>query len=218
MLFALRSRGRRRTVQAVYLGLALLMGGGLVLFGVGAGNGFGGLLNSFTGNGSSSSKPVVSQAEKTALRATQLRPTDPQAWIALIQARDSAAKQNFDATTGAVTAAGKKEFVGEIDAWQHYLKLTKHPDSTTAILAARAYSLLGNYAGAATAWELETLADPTTSHGYQCLAANAYAAKQTRKGDLAAAKAVSLVPKATRLTLNQALQQAKTNPQIARGC
>ena len=145
MLFDLRSRGRRRTVQAVYLGLAIILGGGLVLFGVGAGNGFGGLLNSFTGNASSSSKPVVSQAEKTALRATQLRPSDPQAWIALIQARDSAAKQNFDSTTGTVTAAGKKEFVGEIDAWQHYLKLTQKPDSTTAILAARAYSIVGNY-------------------------------------------------------------------------
>jgi hypothetical protein len=218
MLFDLRSRGRRRTVQAVYLGLAIILGGGLVLFGVGAGNGFGGLLNSFTGSGSSSSKPVISQAEKTALRATQLRPTDQQAWIALIQARDSAAKQDFDATTGTVTAAGKKEFTAEADAWQHYLKLTQKPDSTTAILAGRAYSILGNYAGAAAAWEFETLADPTTSHGYQCLAANAYAAKQTRKGDLAAAKAISLTPKAARLTLTQALNQAKTNPQIAQGC
>ena len=32
MLFDLRGRGRRRTVQAVYLSLALLLGGGLVLF------------------------------------------------------------------------------------------------------------------------------------------------------------------------------------------
>ncbi len=218
MLFDLRSRGRRRTVQAVYLSLAIILGGGLVLFGVGAGNGFGGLLNSFTGNNSSSAKPVISQAEKAALRSTQLRPTDPQAWIALVQARDSAAKQNFDATTGTVTAAGKKEFAAEVDAWQHYLKLTQKPDSTTAILAGRAYSILGNYAAATTAWEYETLSDPTTSHGYQCLAANAYAAKQTRKGDLAAAKAISLSPKATRLTLNQALQQAKTNPQVAASC
>ena len=73
MLFDLRSRGRRRTVQAVYLGLALLMGGGLVLFGVGAGNGFGGILNAFTGNGSGGSqKQVISSAEKTALRQTCL--------------------------------------------------------------------------------------------------------------------------------------------------
>ena len=74
MLFDLRSRGRRRTVQGVYLGLAVLMFLGLVLFGVGAGNGIGGLLNAFTGQGSSSAqKQVVSQQEKDALRATQLK-------------------------------------------------------------------------------------------------------------------------------------------------
>ena len=85
MLFDLRSRGRRRTVQAVYLGLAMLMGGGLVLFGVGAGNGFGGLLNAFTGSGSATaSSSVVSQQEKTALKATQQHPDDPAAWAALV--------------------------------------------------------------------------------------------------------------------------------------
>ena len=36
MLFDLRGRGRRRTVQAIYLSLAILMGGGLVLFGIGS--------------------------------------------------------------------------------------------------------------------------------------------------------------------------------------
>ena len=83
MLFDLRSRGRRRTVQAVYLGLAVLMGGGLVLFGVGAGNGFGGILNAFTGGGSSGAQTqVVSQAEKTALQQTRLHPTDPAGWAA----------------------------------------------------------------------------------------------------------------------------------------
>ena len=70
MLFDLRSRGRRRTVQVVYLGLALLMGGGLVLFGVGAGNGNGGLLNAFTGNGSSN-RTRSSARRKTALKQTQ---------------------------------------------------------------------------------------------------------------------------------------------------
>src|SRR5947209_17586618 len=123
MLFDLRSRGRRRTVQAVYLGLAILMGGGLVLFGVGAGNGFGGILNAFTSNGSNSSKPVVSQAEKAAIQQTKLHPNNPQAWAALVQARDSAAKQEVDVSTGTVTAAGKKEFVAETQAWQRYTQL-----------------------------------------------------------------------------------------------
>src|SRR5512132_2401536 len=49
MLFDLRGR-RRRAVQGTYLLLALLMGGGLVLFGVG-GDVSGGLLDAFKGGG-----------------------------------------------------------------------------------------------------------------------------------------------------------------------
>jgi hypothetical protein len=217
MLFDLRSRGRRRTVQTVYLGLALLMFGGLVLFGVGAGNGFGGLLNAFTGQGSNNSKPVVSQAEKTALRETRLRPNDPQAWADLIQARWDAAKQtgDYDVNTGTFTAAGRKELTLETQDWQRYLQLTKSPDSTIATLAARAYAGLGNYAGEASAWEIVTLADPSISHGFQCLAVSAYAAGQTRKGDLASSKAVSLVEKPQQLALRNQLRQAKSNKQTA---
>lgn len=220
MLFDLRSRGRRRTVQVVYLGLAVLMGGGLVLFGVGAGNGFGGILNAFTGNGSGSAqKQVVTQQEKTALKETQLRPTDPSAWSDLVQARWTSAGQgsNYDANTG-FTASGKKELALGTQAWQRYLLLTKSPNPDVAVLAARAYSALGDYAHQASAWELESAANPTQPKGFECLAAAAYAAKQTRKGDLAAAKAISLVPKAQQLTIKQALTQAKTNPAVARSC
>jgi hypothetical protein len=221
MLFDLRSRGRRRTVQAVYLGLAVLMGGGLVLFGVGAGNGFGGILNAFSGNGSSGAqKQAVTQAEKTALRATTLRPTDPSAWASLVTARWSAAGQgsNIDPATGAFTAGGTKELSALTTAFQKYLTLTKKPDATIAILAARAYGHLGNYAQEAKAWEIQTLANPTAASGYLCLAASAYAAKQTRKGDLAAAKAESLVPKASRASIKLQLQGAKTSPTIAQNC
>src|SRR5215218_4479098 len=49
MLFDLRGR-RRRAVQATYLTLALLMGGGLVFFGIG-GSVSGGLLDAFKGGG-----------------------------------------------------------------------------------------------------------------------------------------------------------------------
>src|SRR5438270_9469269 len=183
MLFDLRGRGRRRTVQTVYLGLALLMFGGLVLFGVGAGNGFGGLLNAFTGQGSSNSRPVVSQAEKTALRETRLRPNDPTAWADLVRARWDSAKQSgdYDANTGTFTAAGRKELALQIQAWQRYLQLTKSPDPLIATLAARGYAAVRQYSGEASAWEIVTLSDPTASHGYQCLAVSAYAAGQTRK-------------------------------------
>jgi len=222
MLFDLRSRGRRRTVQAVYLGLAVLMGGGLILFGVGAGNGFGGILNAFNGGGGSSAqKQVVSQQEKTALAQVKLQPNNAAAWGNLVEARFTNAEQgtNYNSTTGTFTSAGKAELQRMTQDWQQYLKLTNNkPDSTLAVMAARAYGQLGDYANQATAWDMYTLANPSQAKGFECLAASAYAAKQTRTGDLAAAKALSLVPKATQTQLKQVLDAAKTSPQVAQQC
>ena len=219
MLFDLRGRGRRRTVQAVYLGLAILMGGGLVLFGVGTGTGGGGLLNAF-GGGSSNQKQVISSDEKAALNQIKQNPNNATAWANLVQARWTSAGQgnNFNASTGQFTSAGKKELQSATQAWQKYLLLTKSPDPDVGILAARAYSALGDYANQAATWELETQANPKEAKAFECLAASAYAAKQTRKGDLAAAQAVQLSPKVQRLTVKTTLQQAKTNPQVAQSC
>lgn len=221
MLFDLRSRGRRRTVQGVYLGLAILMGGGLVLFGVGAGNGLGGLLNAFNGSGSSSGQTqVVSQQEKAAIKATQTDPNNPAAWSALLQARWTSAGQgsNYNASTGTFTTSGKKELNLAAQAWQRYLQLNKKPNPDVALLAAHVYEGLQNYSGEAHAWQLYTAANPTVAKGYECLAASAYAAKQTRLGDLATAKALTLVPKAQQTLLKNQLNQAKTNPSVALTC
>ncbi len=219
MLFDLRQRGRRRTVQVVYLGLALLMLSGLVLFGVGTGTGGGGLLNAFNG-GSSNQKAVVSSQEKAALRATQLNPANAAAWGQLVEARWTSAGQgnNIDAATGQFTAGGRKELATLTEAWQKYQTLTNKVDPNVAILAARAYGQLGNYAQEASAWEAQTLAQPTAAKGYMCLAAAAYAAKQTRKGDLAAAKALNLVPKASQAAVKLQLQGAKTSQTLAQSC
>ncbi len=222
MLFDLRSRGRRRTVQAVYLFLAILIGGGLVLFGVGAGNGLGGLLNGLTGSGSTAGQQsAVSQAEKNALKATQLTPNSAAAWASLIQARWSNASSNsadFTTSTGQFTTAGKKELTALTQNYQRYKQLVKQPDATIAILAARANQYLGNYAAAATAWSDITAGNPSEASAFECLAANAYAANQTRTGDLASAKALSLVPKVQRTLLQQKISQAKTNPAVAQSC
>ncbi len=217
MLFDLRSRGRRRTVQAVYLGLALLMGGGLVLFGVGAGNGVGGLLNAFTGGGSNNQTQVSSQQEKQALRQTQLTPNDPSAWAALVQAQWTAAGQgsNYNTANSTFTASGKQELQKMAASWNRYLQLTNSPDPNTAIVAARGLAQIGNFSGAANAWEINAAANPNSARGYECLAASAYAANQNRKGDLATGKALTLVPKLQRATTQKALQTAKTSSQTA---
>lgn len=216
MLFDLRSRGRRRTVQGVYLGLALLMGLGLVLFGVGAGNGIGGLLNAFTGNGSGNNQgQVVSQQEQTALKAVKANPNNAAAWSQLVQARWVSAGEgnNYNSTTKSFTASGKKKLGQTTQAWQRYLQLTKSPDPNVVILAARSYAALGNYAGAANAWEMETLASPS-GLAYECMAASAYAAGQTDKGDLALNKALTYVPKAQQTTVKSQVTAAKTRPAI----
>lgn len=220
MLFDLRSRGRRRTVQGVYLGLALLMGGGLVLFGVGAGNGIGGLLNAFSGNGSGNNQgAVVSQAEKSAEKAVRLNPNSASAWATLLQARWTQAGQgsNYSSTAG-FTASGKKELAGVTQAWQRYASLTKTPSPDLAILAAEAYGALGNYSGEASAWQSETAANPTEAKGYECLAASAYAAKHTDEAELALNKALSLVAKSQRTLLKTEIQGAQTNPSVAAQC
>jgi hypothetical protein len=221
MLFDLRSRGRRRTVQVVYLGLAVILGGGLILFGIGTGSGNGGLLNAFTGNGSGNSQnSALSQQEKAALKQTQQNPSDPAAWAALLRARWASASSgsNYNSATNTFTASGKRELAATAAAWERYVQLTKSPDATLATLAAESYANIGNYAGAAGAWEIQAAANPTVAKGYECLAASAYAAGQTRKGDLALAKALSMVPKLSRPTLKSEIQLAKTNPSIAQSC
>src|ERR687893_2239582 len=71
MLFDLRGR-RRRAVQATYLTLAILMGGGLVLFGIG-GDVSGGLFDAFSdrsGN-TSSDDTVEKRIERNEERVAQ---------------------------------------------------------------------------------------------------------------------------------------------------
>lgn len=218
MLFDLQSRGRRTVVKIIYLGLAVLIGGGLVLFGIGTGTGGGGLFDVFRG-GSSSPSAQISSAEKRAAREVRLHPQDAQGWADLTRARYQTAGlgSNYDQATHSFTSDGRAKLASVSTAWQRYLQLeTKHPDATLAQLMATAYSAEGldDPANAATAMEIVTERRPSAST-YATLAAFAYEAGQLRKGDLAAAKAVQLAPSAqqrlvrTQLatTRRQALQQ-----------
>src|SRR5512139_110157 len=100
MLFDLRGRGRRRTVQVIYVGLALLMGGGLVLFGIGSSTN-GGLFDAFSGNKGSANDQIKKRVE-SAQRATTVRPMDAKAWAALATAEYQLAGQSkgYDQTNG----------------------------------------------------------------------------------------------------------------------
>lgn len=218
MLFDLQSRGRRSAVKVIYLGLAILMGGGLVLFGIGTGTGGGGLFDVFNGS-SSSTSAQVSSTEKHAAREVRLHPQDPKGWADLARARYQTAGLggNYDQTTNAFTSDGRAKLATAATAWQRYLKLDpQHPDATLARLMATAYSQdgLDQPADAATAIEIVTEQQPSAA-AYATLAEYAYLAGQMRKGDLASGKAVQLEPAAQQRSLRtqlasirrQALQQ-----------
>src|SRR3982750_4318249 len=127
MLFDLRGRGRRRTVKVVYILLAVLMGGGLVLFGIGGGGAIsGGLVDAITGsNGGDSGTKRFEDRERAALVATQQNPQNAAAWAALARARVQTAGvgDNFDPNTATYTASGKTKLTQAADAWEKYLAL-----------------------------------------------------------------------------------------------
>jgi hypothetical protein len=222
MLFDLQSRNRRTAVKIIYLGLAILMGGGLVLFGIGTGNGGGGLLDIFTGGGASTSAQV-SSAEKRANREIRLHPQNPRGWADLARARFQTAGlgDNYDQTTHTFTADGRAKLRTAAAAWQRYLTLEPdHPDPTLAHLMVNVYDETGlnDPAEAADAMEIVTEAQPSAA-SFGTFAQYAYLAGQERKGDLATARAIELAAPAQRRLLRTQLAAIKSQAalQAARG-
>lgn len=211
MLFDLQSRGRKTFVKIIYLGLAILLGGGLVLFGVGAGTGGGGLLDAFTGGGTDTTVQV-SAAEKRAKRATKANPKDAQAWADLSRAQfqNAGLGENYDETQNVFTESGVEKLQQAATSWEKYLTLARKPDPNLARLMAQAYAETGlnQPAQATAALEIVTEAQPSAASFGQ-LAQYAYVANQFRKGDLAAEKAVELAPVAQRKLVKRQLADVR---------
>lgn len=216
MLFDLRGRGRRRSVQAIYLTLALLMGGGLIFFGIG-GNTSGGLVDGVLGggNGSGSADQTFEKRVEDLQKRTEVNPRDAAAWAGLAKARFqvAGAGENYDATTGAFTEKGIAELRRAEVAWDRYVALKPaRIDPTLASTMAQVFVPLAEYGKAVQAQEavLENATDPTAQQ-YAQLAVYAHAAKQDRKSTLAATKAVELAPtKADGETIKAQIESAKT--------
>ena len=212
MLFDLRGAGRRRTVKVVYITLAFLMGGGLVLFGIG-GDVSGGLVDAITerGGGGDDGSDRFRKQEAAALKRTKANPQDATAWAALARARFQLAGigENFDPAKGTFTKGGTAKLTAAGEAWERYLALEpKKPDDRVASLMVQAFGALNEPAKAAQAQEVITEARPTAATFTQ-LAVFAYQAGQTRKGDLAKDKALELTEPDMREALKGQLEQAK---------
>jgi hypothetical protein len=214
MLFDLRGRGRRRAVQMIYLGLAILMGGGLVLFGVGGATS-GGLLDAFKADsGSTNVSDVFKKRVEAAESGVQARPQDPRAWAELTRVRfqQAGTGDGFDQTNGVFTDKGKDELRQTQAAWDKYLTLTKKPDGNLASLMVQAFGQAGlnEPDKAVDAMEVYISGRTPTGPLYVQYAALAYEAGQTRKAELASKKALQLTPKDDQEQIKAQLEAART--------
>jgi len=213
VLFDLKGR-RRRVVQGTYLMLAILMGGGLVFFGIG-GDVSGGLFDAFSDRSSSGNSIVEDRIDENEKKLE----TDPKDAAALKDlARDwyQLATQEADAT-GAFSDEGKERLAEADAAWQSYLDLDpKNPDAALAGLMVNVYAptALNKPDEGAEAAEIVAVATPKAdaAQAYLQLATFAAAAGQDRKADLAGKKAVQLAPKNQRSTVKQLVEQATQAP------
>ncbi|MGC2372580.1 MAG: hypothetical protein WA484_01780 [Solirubrobacteraceae bacterium] len=218
MLFDLRARGRRRTVQVVYVSLALLFLIGFVGFGVGVGGGGGSspveaIFGSKEGSNSSSYTKQISAAEARTRKA----PGEAAGWAVLADARlhQASGSEFYDEATQQFTSKGKEQLSKAADAWNRYLALSpSKPDIKVAQDMLRAFGEegLNQPAAAVQAIQLVIAAKPPTAALYGFLAKYAYQSKNTRVADLASKKAVSLTPAKDRKQVEAQLERLKANP------
>lgn len=215
MLFDLRGRGRRNTIKVIYVTLAILLGGGLVLFGIG-GDVSGGLVDAITERGATgdSGEDRFRDRERQAAEATRRNPRDAAAWAALTRARFSQAGigENFDASRGTYTSAGRRKLEGASQAWQRYLSLDPPVEEAGQVagIMVQTYGAdgLNRPEDAVRALEVIAEARPGTNT-YANLATAAYAAGQSRKGDLAKREALERADSDEREALRGQLEQAE---------
>lgn len=214
MLFDLRGRGRRRMVRVLYTGLALLMGVGLVGFGIGGGFGGGGLLNAASSNEGANSASFASQIKKYT-KQTRQQPTNLVAWEGLTKALLHEAGGEASVTNAGLTSHGRDLFKQAAESWSRYIALNPpKPNPELAQLMVNVFGVegLNEPAQAVQVLQIVVEARPTSAALYATLAEYAYKASNTRLGDLAAAKSVSLAPPAQRVRVRTELAEFKKNP------
>jgi hypothetical protein len=216
MLFDLRGRGRRRTVQVIYLGLALIFLLGFVGFGVGVGGGGGGLINALTENNGANSASFASKVAK-AQKGVKREPHNAKAWAALVEAQlHQAGEEKYsNPNTGLFTSEGKQLLAQVSHSWNTYLNLEPHNPSP--LLAQKMVEIYGeggiNQASAAVqALQIVIASRPPSAKLFGELAIESYKAHNTGVGDLASEKAVSLSPAGERKRIKAYLEGIKQNP------
>jgi hypothetical protein len=228
MLFDLQGK-RKRAVQVIYLGLAILMAVGLVGLGIG-GSANGGIFDALGigGDGGSGDPQYQEQIDK-ANEALASDPKDQRALVDLTRYEFLAARDasEVDETTGQriPTADAIDHYENSVDAWERYLATNpKPPDDDVASLAIQAYlvtidptSTLGDRDLAKLVTAAEIVAEARPSYGtYSDLASYAYIAGDDKTGAEAAENAKKeAADDAQRKQVDQLVKQSKaTREQI----
>lgn len=217
MLFDLRARGRRRTVQVLYVGLALLFLVGFIGFGVGVGGGGGGLFEGIFGNKEGSRGTGYAKQVASAEARIHKRPSEAAAWAALIEARfhEASASEFYDEEKEQFTAKGKELLSKIAGDWNRYaaLKPTKSSLTLTHDMI-RVFGEEGlNQPAQSEAMLQQVLpSDPNNVTLYYYLAKAAYQNKDVSTGDLAAKKTVALTPAKEQARVKSYLAELKKNP------
>jgi len=208
MLFDLQGR-RRRVVQATYLMLAVLMGGGLVLFGIG-GDVQGGLFDAFSERGGNTANIVDDRIEANEERVKE-NPDNARARKELVQDYYSKAASLPVQQAGRVPPEGQDELRKADANYQAYLELK--PEPPDASLALTALELYGP-GGLDEPKKLQEAARLRAAvendvQSYLQLVDAATRAGDTRAADLAGIKVVDLAPKPAKKQARRAVQQTK---------
>ena len=211
MLFDLKGK-RRRVVQVVYASLAVLMGVGLIGWGIG-GDVSGGLVDAFTGGGGAGGggDSLIQRRVDAAQARLKRNPRDARALADLARAEFQLAGQDADPNTSVYREGAKDNLARAASAWERYLRAgVARPDPSLAAVMVQVYdpAALNRPAKAAEAAEIVAEARPT-ANAYLQLARYATLAKLTRKAELAGQRAVELAPKAQRKTVEAQLAQFK---------
>lgn len=208
MLFDLRGR-RRRAVQVTYLFLALLMGGGLVLFGIG-GDVSGGLVDAFKSGDSGGDNSQLEERIDRNEKRLAASPADEALLAVLV-------RDNF-ALASARLESGATEFPPEAKAdlrkastyWVRYVDAVDKPSDSLARLALQIYDPAGLDQPKQAQRAMQIVAERQNDfQAYLALVQRAVTAGDTRTADLAGQKAVDLAPKDLRKQVEKQVEQLK---------
>lgn len=213
MLFDLQGK-RRRVVQATYLALALLMGGGLVLFGIG-GSVSGGLFDAFSGDsGGGDGNSIVKKRIERNEDKVKLKPRSQAARKALTRDYYQLATAQIAANAVSFPDDAKDELRKAALNWKAYLALEPEKvDTSLAGLAVQIYdsTALNKPKDALEAARL--IAErQENANAYLRVVQYATLAGDTRVAELAGQKAIDLAPRGQRKTVKDQVKELKKPP------